>query len=150
MLLQARLPKVIFRKKPTEQPKPPLFLNTILFSWRLKVSCLRGGRGGGISFTLWGRGLRWNATVGPLGRGGGSPVFPPRCLYPDILPGKPRFSVSSGLVSNPVVSPPGLFAYLFKFFFFFWPPCGIWSPQARHRIPAAVATYAATVAMPNP
>ena len=36
-------------------------------------------------------------------------------------------------------------------FFFFWPPCGIWSSQASDQIQAEVSTYAAPVAMlPDP
>ena len=129
-VITGKAPQSNFQNKTNRPTQTTTFPQYYLVLMAVEGQLLTGrgvGWGGEISFTLWGRGLRWNATVGPLGRGGGSPVFPPRCLYPDILPGKPRFNVSSGLVSNPVVSPPGLFAYLFKFFFlFFWPPCGIW------------------------
>lgn len=38
----------------------------------------------------------------------------------------------------------------FIFFFHFWLPCGIWSPQARDPILAVVVTYTAGAAMPDP
>ena len=35
-------------------------------------------------------------------------------------------------------------------FFFFWPPCGIWSSQGQDQIQAAFVTYAAIAATPDP
>ena len=36
------------------------------------------------------------------------------------------------------------------FVFLFWPPCDIWSSQARDEIGAAVAIYATMMATPDP
>ena len=37
-----------------------------------------------------------------------------------------------------------------SFSFFFWPPLGIWSSQAKDEIRATVATYTTAAAMPDP
>lgn len=39
---------------------------------------------------------------------------------------------------------------MFVFLFLLWLPCGIWSSPARDQIRAAVATYTAALATPDP